>query len=54
MIAPNPGQTDIGALTLRNIDLQLTDVRLRVKDAAMPVLENVVVNGKPYAAAAQG
>ena len=54
MIAPNPGQTDIGALTLRNIDLQLTDTRLQVKDAAMPVLENVVVNGKPYAAAAQG
>jgi len=54
MIAPNPGQTDIGALTLKNIDVQLTDMRLRVKDAAMPVLENVVVNGKPYAAGAQG
>jgi alpha-L-rhamnosidase len=53
-IAPNPGQTDIGALTLKNIDVQLTDMRLRVKDAAMPVLENVVVNGKPYAALAQG
>lgn len=54
MIAPNPGQTDIGALTLKNVDVQLTDVRLQVKDAAMPVLENVVVNGKPYAAGAQG
>jgi polygalacturonase len=54
MIAPNPGQTDIGALTLKNIDLQLTDTRLQVKDAAMPVLENVVVNGQPYAAGAQG
>jgi polygalacturonase len=54
MIAPNPGQTDIGAITLKNFDVQLTDMRLRVKDAAMPVLENVVVNGKPYAADAQG
>jgi polygalacturonase len=54
MIAPNPGQTDIGAITLKNFDVQLTDLRLRVKDAAMPVLENVVVNGKPYAADAQG
>jgi hypothetical protein len=39
---------------LKNIDVQLTDMRLQVKDAAMPVLENVVVNGKPYAAGAQG
>jgi polygalacturonase len=54
MIAPNPGQTDIGALTLKNIDVQLTDMRLQVKDAAMPVLDNVVVNGKPYAAGARG
>jgi polygalacturonase len=53
-IAPNPGQTDIAAVVLRNIDVQLTDTRLHVKDAAAPVLENVVVNGKPYAADAQG
>ena len=54
MIATNPGQTEIAAVVLRDIDVQLTDTRLRVKGAAAPVLENVVVNGKPYAADAQG
>jgi alpha-L-rhamnosidase len=48
IVAPNPGQTDIGGVVLRNMDLQLTDERLQVKDAGKPVVENVVVNGKPY------
>lgn len=48
IVAPNPGQTDIGGLVLRNINLQLTDERLQVKDAGKPVVENVVVNGKPW------
>ena len=50
IVAPNPGQTDIGGIVLRNMDLQLTDERLQVKDAGKPVVENVVVNGKPYVA----
>jgi alpha-L-rhamnosidase len=50
IVAPNPGQTDIGGVVLRNINLQLTDERLQVKDAPSPTMENVVVNGKPYAA----
>lgn len=49
IVAPNPGQTDITGVVLRNFDVQLTDERLQVKDAAKPVVENVVVNGKPYA-----
>jgi alpha-L-rhamnosidase len=48
IVAPNPGQTDIGGLVLRNINVQLTDERLQVKDAGKPVVENVVVNGKPW------
>ena len=50
IVAPNPGQTDITGIVLRNFDVQLTDERLQVKDAGKPVVENVVVNGKPYAA----
>ncbi|PQO99971.1 exopolygalacturonase [Massilia phosphatilytica] len=49
IVAPNPGQTDITGVVLRNFDVQLTDERLQVKDAGKPVVENVVVNGKPYA-----
>ncbi|MCS0615248.1 glycosyl hydrolase family 28 protein [Massilia kyonggiensis] len=48
IVAPNPGQTDIGGIVLRNINVQLTDERLHVKDAGKPVVDNVVVNGKPY------
>jgi alpha-L-rhamnosidase len=50
IVAPNPGQTDIGGIVLRNFDVQLTDERLQVKGAGKPVVENVVVNGKPYVA----
>jgi len=50
IVAPNPGQTDIDGIVLRNINVQLTDERLRVKDAGKPVVENVVVNGQPYTA----
>jgi polygalacturonase len=50
IVAPNPGQTDIAGIVLRNMNLQLTDERLQVKGAPMPAMENVVVNGKPYAA----
>lgn len=49
IVAPNPGQTDIAGVVLRNINVQLTDERLQIKDAGRPVVENVVVNGKPYA-----
>lgn len=50
IVAPNPGQTDIGGIVLRNFDVQLTDERLQVKGAGKPLVENVVVNGKPYVA----
>jgi alpha-L-rhamnosidase len=50
IVAPNPGQTEIGGIVLRNFDVQLTDERLQVKGAGRPVVENVVVNGKPYVA----
>ena len=50
IVAPNPGQTDISGIVLRNFDMQLTDERLQVKDAAKPTMENVIVDGKPYAA----
>jgi alpha-L-rhamnosidase len=55
IVAPNPGQTDIAGIVLRDIDLQLTDVSLRVAGgAAAPLVDHVVVNGKPWAPGAQG
>jgi len=52
-LQPNPGQTDIAEITLRDIDVQLTDERLQVAAGVQaPVVEQVVVNGKPWKAGA--
>lgn len=46
-IRPNPGQTEIGDILLKDIDLQLAKEGFEVEAAARLRLENVVVNGKP-------
>lgn len=52
-LQPNPGQTDIAGIVLRDIDVQLTDERLRVAAGVQaPAVERVVVNGKPWVAGA--
>lgn len=48
-IQPNPGQTDIGDILLKDIALQLARDDFQVSGAAKLRLENVVVNGKPLA-----
>jgi alpha-L-rhamnosidase len=47
-IRPNPGQTEISGILLKDIDVQLTQDKLEVVGATGLRLENVVVNGKPY------
>ncbi|HWS90538.1 MAG TPA: glycoside hydrolase family 28 protein [Pyrinomonadaceae bacterium] len=44
----NPGQTEIGDITLRNIDVQLKNENLRAADVKNLKLEKVNVNGKPF------
>ena len=46
-IRPNPGQTEIGDILLKDIALQLAKEGFEVEAAARLRLENVVVNGKP-------
>lgn len=47
VVRPNPGQTEIGAIVLADIDVELArDATLQVVDAPRPRFEHVVVNGK--------
>jgi polygalacturonase len=48
-IRPNPGQTDISGILLKDIDVQLQNDKLNVSGAGKLQVENVVVNGKPFA-----
>lgn len=49
VVRPNPGQTKISEILLKNFDVQLTgDSKLAVSDAAVG-FQNVIVNGKPVA-----
>lgn len=44
----NPGQTEIGDITLKNIDVQLKNENLKAVDVKNLKLEKVNVNGKPF------
>jgi alpha-L-rhamnosidase len=44
----NAGQTDIGNITLQNIDVQLKSDKVRGAAARDLKIENVTVNGKPF------
>lgn len=46
-IKPNPGQTDISGILLKDIDVQLTHDKLEVSGTNGVRFENVAVNGKP-------
>ncbi len=45
----NPGQTDITDITLEDIDVRLKDEKLKAVDVRNLKVENVNVNGKPFA-----
>ncbi|HEX8118214.1 MAG TPA: glycosyl hydrolase family 28 protein [Pyrinomonadaceae bacterium] len=44
----NPGQTEIGDITLENIDVRLKDGQLKAVDVKNLKVEKVNVNGKPF------
>jgi alpha-L-rhamnosidase len=46
-IRPNPGQTEISDILLKDFDVQLAKDKLEVSGVTGLRLENVVVNGKP-------
>jgi alpha-L-rhamnosidase len=48
-IKPNPGQTEISGILLKDFDVQLANGKLDVSGASGLRVENVVVNGKPFA-----
>ena len=49
-IKPNPGQTDIGNVLLKDFDVTIRNDKLNVSDVTNLSFENVIVNGKPYSA----
>ncbi len=44
----NPGQTEIGDITLENIDVRLKNEELKAVDVKNLKIEKVTVNGKPF------
>jgi polygalacturonase len=48
-IKPNPGQTDISDVLLKDFDVTIKNERLNTSGVTDLKLENVMVNGKPYA-----
>jgi alpha-L-rhamnosidase len=44
----NPGQTEIGDITLENIDVRLKNPKLRAVDVKNLKIENVAVNGNQF------
>ena len=49
-IRPNPGQTDISEIVLKDFDVELKQDKLNVTGVTDLKIENVVVNGKAYTA----
>lgn len=45
---PNPGQTTIGDILIKDVDVRLENDRLDVSGVSKLRFDNVVVNGKPY------
>jgi polygalacturonase len=44
----NPGQTEIGDVTLENIEVRLEDETLKAVNVSNLRIQNVIVNGKPF------
>jgi len=49
-IKPNPGQTDISNVLLKDFDVTIKNDKLNTSGVTNLRLENVIVNGKPYSA----
>ena len=47
-IKPNPGQTEISDVLLKDFDVTIRNDKLNTSDVTELKLENVIVNGKPY------
>jgi alpha-L-rhamnosidase len=47
-IKPNPGQTEIRDVLLKDFDVTIQNDRLNTSGVTDLKLENVMVNGKPY------
>ena len=47
-IKPNPGQTDISDVLLKDFDVTIKNDKLDTSGVTGLTLENVIVNGKPY------
>jgi len=47
-IKPNPGQTDISDVLLKDFDVTIKNDKLNASGVTNLKLENVIVNGKPY------
>ena len=47
-VKPNPGQTAISNVLLRDFDVTIKNTKLDTSDVNNLTLENVLVNGKPY------
>jgi len=47
-IKPNPGQTDISHVLLKDFDVAIKNDKLNTSGVTDLKLENVIVNGKPY------
>lgn len=48
-IRGNPGQTTLSGFKIQNVDVQLADPKLAVDSGIDVTVENVTVNGKPFA-----
>jgi alpha-L-rhamnosidase len=47
-IKPNPGQTEISDVLLKDFDVTIRNDKLNTSGVTNLKLENVIVNGKPY------
>ena len=48
VIKPNPGQTEISDVLLKDFDVTIKNDKLNTSGVTDLKLENVIVNGKPY------
>ncbi len=49
VIQGNPGQTTLSEFKIENVDVQLDDAKLAVDSGISVTVENVTINGKPFA-----
>jgi alpha-L-rhamnosidase len=49
IMKPNPGQTEISDVLLKDFDVTIKNDKLNTSGVTGLKVENVIVNGKPYA-----